>query len=518
MKKYIKNTTIVLFISLLSFSCGKEFLNQPPLDQITIDNFYQNKEQLDAATASLYGFPWFNFNDKAFAAIGDLQAGNMFTWDGAYKPFSNFSVQQSNQRLPEAWGALFKVVGMSNSVINTLPAKAASSIAPAVVNNAVGEAKFMRALAYFYLVRIWGPVPIIENSEALATGDPIVPKNNIDDVYKLIIKDLEFSEKNCSATKNVEGRVSKWTAKALLAKVYLYQENYALAQQKAEEVINSGQYQLMNSYADIFRTKNDNSAESVFAWQWVACPDCWGQQNTAQAYIAPFGQGLTETGDGWGSLMASIDLVTSYEKDDKRKSATVMTPGSVYPELKSKTHPNGFTYPTDRDISSTRANVRKYIVGAPQENGGTDGPVYFMRTGINTNIIRYSDVLLIAAEAIAKGGSTSDAKALEYFNKVRQRAGLSPKPSITQDDIMKERRVEFAMEGEYWYDLGRLDRAKAIEVIGKQQRGFYWGPGENDIVDEKFKPTEKDFYLPIPQAESDRNPLLLKEPVPYTFK
>jgi starch-binding outer membrane protein, SusD/RagB family len=512
----MKKSILLLAAVMLATSCKESFLEQPPQDQITVDNFFRTPEQVSAATAALYGSPWFNFHDKPIYALGDMLGGNMHTYDGGFLPFLNFSVRQDNPRLSEAWSGLFKVVGFANAVINTLPGKAAG-VEETVVKRAIGEARFMRALAYFYLVRIWGAVPIIANSETLATGDYKVPKNPAADVYKFITNDLLYAEANCPVSYGGQdkGRVTSGAAKTLLAKIYLYQKDYANARKKAEEVVASGAYTLLPDYAQLFKQKNNNNAESIFALQWVLCPDCWGQQNTHQAYFAPFGQGITETGDGWGSATPSIDLQRAYEQGDKRKKATIMTPGDFYPELTSKANPNGYTYPAERSKApgATQASIRKHIVGSPTS---PDGPVYFMRTGLNTNILRYAELLLIHAEAVlGSNASTADAAALASFNAVRQRAGLGPKQSITQDDILQERRIEMALEFDYWYDLTRIDRAKAIAMIAAQERGTY--VNVTNVNSQKFTPTSAQFLMPIPQSESDRNPLLLQEPVPYKF-
>jgi starch-binding outer membrane protein, SusD/RagB family len=515
MKKIFLQYGLMAAIMFIAVDCQKDFLVVDPQDQITLDNFYKNAEQVNAATASMYGFPWFNLNDKTVYAIGDLMGGNLHTGDGQYRPFMTFSVRQDNPRLNEAWGSLFKVISFANSVINVLPSRVDKSVEQGVVDRAIGEAKFMRALAYFYLVRAWGPVPIIENSEALATGDFKVPRHRTEDIYKFMIRDLEAAAQSCPVSHSGadKGRVTSGAAKALLAKIYLYQRDYAKARQKAEEVVASNVYALMPNYGDIFKTKNDNNIESIFAWQWVACPDCWGQQNTNQAYFAPFGEGITETGDGWGSLTPSVDFQRAIEKDDKRRNANIMTPGAVYPELTSKTNPAGYKYPDTKFISGTHANIRKYIVGSAIS---PDGPVFFMRTGVNTNILRYAEVLLIHAEAImGSNASTSDAAALASFNKVRQRAGLGPKQSITLLDILQERRVELFLEHDYWFDLGRIDRSLAKQIISNQERGTYYN--DTDISSEKFTPTDADFLLPIPQSETDRNPLLLQPAVEYRF-
>ena len=514
---FIKYTAVLGLSLLATTSCKEEFLNQTPLSSITIDNFFQNKEQLLASTGALYGFPWFNFNDKALVAMGDVMGGNVHTYDSQFQPFMVFSVQPANARIAEAWASLYKVVGMSNTLIKLIPEKAATSISKEDINAAIGEAKFMRALAYFYLTRLWGAIPIVEDSQ-LATGDANINRNRPEDVYKLIIKDLHFAEINCQPNKSTDGRISVWSAKALLAKIYLYQKDYVNARTKAEEVINSGQYSLMSDYSDCFKQLKNNNAESVFALQWKANADAWGVQNTAQAYLAPYGEGIVETGDGWGSVTPSIDLVGIYQKNDKRKKPSIMTAGDIYPELISKSNPKGYTYPTTRLISASKSNFRKYVVGAPPANGGTDGDVFFMKTSLNTNILRFAEVYLIAAEAImGTANSTSDVKAISYFNKVRIRAGLAPAQTITFDDIIQERRIEMAGEGDYWYDLCRIDRAKAIDIISKQERGIFYDL-TNPPAERKVTPTTKDFLMPIPQGESDRSPKLLEEPIPYVFK
>jgi starch-binding outer membrane protein, SusD/RagB family len=499
-------------------NCKEKFLNQTPQHQNTIDNFYQTREQIFATTAVLYGAPWFNMNDKAFACLGDCLAGNTHSYDSQFQPFVNFSVQAANPRIAEAWGSLYKVVGMANSIINIMPVRVSSNVAKEDINTALGEARFMRAVAYFYLVRLWGAVPIIEDSQELAIGDANVNRNRVEDVYKFILRDLQFAEANCQPSKSATGRVSSMTAKGMMAKVYLYQKDYKNALKKAEELIYSGQYSLMPEYFDCFRALKNNNSESIFALQWKANPDDWGTQNTSQAYLAPFGEGITETGDGWGSIAPSIDLVNAYEKGDKRKKATIMTAGDYYPELISKTNPKGYTYPTNKKISDSKASWRKYIVGSPPANGGTDGDVFFMKTNLNTNILRFSEVYLIAAEAIlANKSTTQDGKALSYFNKVRARAGLESRTEISFDDILQERRIELAGEYEYWYDLSRMDRTKAIKIISNQERGNYFDT-TSPPISYKVNPTEKDFLIPIPLTEPDLSPKLLDEPVPYIFK
>ncbi|MEO8255180.1 MAG: RagB/SusD family nutrient uptake outer membrane protein, partial [Flavobacterium sp.] len=199
-----------------------------------------------------------------------------------------------------------------------------------------------------------------------------------------------------------------------------------------------------------------------------------------------------------------------FEEKDSRKKNTIMTDGDVYPELLKKQ--GGFKY--KKIYSSTAANFRKYIVGSAAER--TD--VFFMKTSQNTIILRYSDILLMHAEAILAGAnSTSEASALSAFNEVRTRAGLPTKAVLTRDELFNERRIEFALEGQYFFDLKRRGIAEATAIISQQEVGFYSDPERTKLVSRKITPGSGYFELPIPQSAIDTNPSLLEPPVPFNF-
>ena len=514
---------LALLLLIGETACKKEFLDTPPLDAISSANFYSSVQQVNQGTAPLYNVPWFDLNDKALWAIGDISSGNLNTGDPAVVNFRNFLLTGDNIRLIESWRSLFNAVAQANFIINNLPVSVAPSVDKSVVNRALGEARFMRALSYFYLVRLWGAVPIIENNLDVLTNSQ-VSRNRVEDIYTLILNDLAFAEANCPLKSRYSGtdaaRVSQGAAKALLAKVYLYQKDYAKARVKAEEVINSGEYELMADYADIFKLKNNVNAsgsankETIFAFIWQTDNAGWGVQNTNQGYFAPYGEGITGANDGYGSAFPTIDILNTYESGDKRLAATFMVPGFYYPELKQAN--GGYTYPASPQLSPTYGSIKKYVIGTDADNGGK-GLVAALKTPINTNVLRYADVYLIAAEAIMAGTSTtSDAKALTYVNKVRSRAGLLPKTTLTFDDLLRERRLELAVEADYWFDLGRIDRAKAITLISQQERGFY--DGNKKVYSDKKTPRTEDFIFPIPNSELSKNPKLKEEPVAYTFK
>lgn len=509
--KYIKYplALVTCLLVLVLGSCSKEFLDRPPEDSSALDNFYNNEAEITGNLNALYGSVWFNFNTKAMWSISELASGNGRTWSGDVVNFGNFTVSGDNAVLTEGYGALWSVVAQSNAIINNLPDRVGEGVSQEAVDNALGEAKFMRGLAYFYLVRIWGPVPIIENNLDHVYS-PEVPTNRVEDIYEFIERDLEFAVDNLySGARSNTGHVSSNGAKALKAKVHLYQEEYDVARQLSLEVINSGEFRLLDDYADLFLTENNNNEESIVALQWTDAG--YGTGNAMQAAFA-ISTNITGTGDGWSQLGPTIDLQEAFEPGDERRPATIMLAGDHYPSILSSE--GGYTVPEDVSSQGTRAGVKKYVVGTPDDNGGRGR----MQGAVNnTYIMRHADVLLIYAEAVlGNSESTSDQSALDAFNSVRQRAGLGILPAITMDDILQERRVEFAIEGEYWFDLGRIDRNWAIEIMSNQERGTYSNDG-SEIFSENYTPTDEDFTMPFPSVDVALNPLLLEDPVPYEF-
>jgi starch-binding outer membrane protein, SusD/RagB family len=528
-----RNILLYAIMGFFLLSCSEDFLDRPPQDAITIDNYYKTVDQINAATGLLYGWPWFTLNDKAHWTIGDSRAGNDWTNDGGMAQFFTFSVVPSNAHLGEAWTSLWQVVAHANAVINEIPARAPSDIPKSVTDRAVAEGLFMRATAYFYLVRLWGGVPIILNNSD-AVNNPKVPRNKVEDVYTLIIRDLERAIPLLPPTPFSSGRITSWAAKGMLAKVHLTyagynqsgtrnQEHLTKARTLAEDVVKNSGLTLFPSYADLFKFENQErvQGEVLFAFQWISCQG-WGTQNTNQAYWAASGT-LTGAGDGWGGYKGpTIDLQNEYEAGDLRRQSTFMINGDVYPELQKAA--GGYKHVIEQNSPGpTMANIKKYVIGTAADNGGP-GKVCFMSTGMNTNVLRLADVYLIYAEAIlGNNATTTDADALSAFNAIRGRAGLTPKNSITWEDIRKERRLELAYEAEYWYDIVRwyyYNPQGAMNHINNQERGnYYWDADAQELkLDSKrFTVSASSFFLPMPQGDADKNPLLLQDPVPYNW-
>ncbi|MBO9727769.1 MAG: RagB/SusD family nutrient uptake outer membrane protein [Chitinophaga sp.] len=543
-KRYLMAFTLLSTLG----SCSKSFLNRPPEDNIVDVNFFQTSDQVMASTAPLYGLVWFAYNDKAANGIGDGRAGVLMS--GSYQ-VANIRMQTTDvtPEVYSAWSAFFNVIAQSNMAINNVTKYTAATVSQNVKNTAIAEGRFMRGLAYTYLVQNWGPVPVIEDNYKLVT-DTSVTRNTVESVWGFIIREMRFAAANLPATPVQKGRLTKWAAEGMLAKIYLTraglggngtrkQTDLDSAKWFAKDVIANSGAALMTNYEDLFLTKNNNNSESLFALQWKYDGD-WGTQNSVQAFFA-YGSEITGFQDGWGAdIGASLDQLNLYSPNDKRRKATFMFPGDHYSYIhQSVDDPNNLGKKIIQELQvplrsnsdgkyNTRAWVKKYVVGRPEDN---DGKVTQQHTEISTYMLRLADVYLLYAEAIlGNAASTADGEALKYFNAIRKRAGVTENNTITWDDLYKERRRELAMEGQAWNDLLRLhyyNPKKAIDLVNAQDKGTYkivpntetnatsWTITSDQPA--QYPVTESNFLLPYPAAELTAAPNLRKPPVPYSY-
>lgn len=536
---------LILALAIMVNSCS-DFLDIQPNNLITGGGL--TTDNLPSLTAPLYNKVWFDFNDKFYFGLGDGMAYNLYAPYSDYVyPFADLSVTGLTGPLVSAWSSLYVVVQQSNKAIKSINESSADESAKVQY---IAEARFTRGLAYWYLASLWGNVIISEDPSPL-TSNPVVNSNPQKDAYEFAIRDMEFAAKYLPETVGQAGRVNRYGAFGMLSRFYLdysglvasgYGENpnvgtrdagyLDLAKKAAEKVINLSSFRLMTNYPDLFIIENNNNSESMFAFQWVPGQNSstgYGVINTHQAYFA-YSSEVTGDDAAWGDwTRCPYDMIKEYESNDIiRRKATWMGYGDHYPEINKAN--GGLTY--ERNVSgnsSTTLNVKKGVTGSARDNSA----IGRMNSALNTYILRLAEVYLNYAEAIlGNNANTADAEALKYFNQVRTRAGLPAKESITWEDLRHERRVEFCMEGRYWYDL--LSRSyyrqqEVINYIAGQNRGvipaFLFSAPNNLSIDETSNPGTRPvgqvnasiFRLPYPESELIQNPKLGESPDPYVF-
>jgi starch-binding outer membrane protein, SusD/RagB family len=556
MKKFRINYIIGLLAPILFLSsCKEEFLDRPPKDAITAPNYFQNDAQLASATAGLYSITWFTYNDEASFNLGDFRGGSTFS---AYSSQDNvtFATNGATSQNGAAWRSFFIVVGQANSVIENVKKYSGPQVTERAKKVAIAEARYMRALAYRFLVMNWGPVPIIENHTNLLDNPLEVKRNTVSSVWKFITREMRAAAEDLPVELSQPGRLTQAAAEGMLARFYLTRAGVESssgarnqvfldsAKYYSEKVITSGTYKLLDNYYDLFKVPYDNNSESMFSLQWTFNSD-WGYGNSALSHLIY--DGSISNGDGWGGdkgatlwmLQQYEGLVENGRTLDKRLYATYFMPGATYPDIQigdEVKKPLVFPY---RNENTNFASIKKYISG-PTTDAQPSAPQKYDQ---DTYMMRLAEMYLIYAEAaLGNNAETNDAKALQYLDRIRYRAGLpqltvgntTTLRPITLDDILKERFTEFAMEGMIWYDMVNLhywNPTKAYSIISNQDRGFYkitpdnfpnvtkWTVAPNlDDNTRKFQANEGNFYLPIPDAELSQSPNLREEPIDYVAK
>lgn len=523
MKKY--KVYALLLMVMIGASCKKSFIERSSLDGTTLTNYYNTAEEVRSLTSTLYGLPWSGYENRAMDVIGDVMAGNEYTGGGNADdaPFLNFTLASTAVRVADAWKVFYKIGGWTSEYMKALEQKKAMGGNAAILDPAIAECHFFKGTVYFYIARIWGDAPIINNpGETALTGKFNVPRYLKKDVLQFALEELKLAEAGLPETDPVPGRLNKYAAKGMMAKLYLYRKDYDSARMKAQEVIQSNKYELVEDYAGMFNSSaNNNNKESIFSIQHQLTGNPWGSGNQKNPDRGP-GNLQTDEASMWELYIPTMDIREAFESGDIRRHGSMMEQGWSKPEWKPKNSnatyntfmSGGYIYDTTQTVgdggqkNSTRSNIAKYVVGPGAKYGGET--VLGMNTGINTMILRYADILLIYAEAVlGDGPATTDAGALEAFNKVRARAHLLPKSPITMEDILQERRVEFAFEGDYWFDIQRQGFEKAKAIILSQNRGT----ADYPYYVTSF--TESMMHLPIPAVEVLQDPELAKDPVPY---
>lgn len=469
----MKRNILTIFLILIGMSSCNNFLDLVPEYQISNNVFYKTQNDFDRALIGAYSSIRGLYNNSAILYAAELRTDNAeINWSSptvSEMQFEQNALTSTNGTVANIWNVCFTTISRCNTILNRIDAVDFDITAK---NKIVGETKFLRALSYFYLVRLFGDVPINEQSfgspgEIQAADLTRKPKEQ---VYDLIIADLTGAETLLPTTLNSDKtHASIGTVKSLLGKVYLTRKNYAAAETKLKEVIDLNQYSLHDNYAALFTEGNNNLKESLFEIQFIR------GRSLGNNYSALFTPAITSMAifpnnlQGAGRITPTLNLFNAYEVGDKRKSTSV----------------NDSVRLINGSKSPSRYALKFVDFKVVDTN---DGAVTF-------TVMRYADVLMMYAEALNEQSKMT--QALPFLNQIRSRVGLASLSGLNQEQFRlameKERKVEFMFEGQRWFDLVRTGRAR--EVIN----AYYTSKKQS------FSVTETELLFPIPLSEIELN-------------
>lgn len=549
--KYIIST--IALTGVLALTGCEDFLEQKNTHDLNQQTFFDSEAALRAATAPLYNYVWAGFNDKFYYGMGDGRANNITAQYSDYiYPYTNLSETSLSQGLTDAWNSFYSVVAQANNTINNITDYSAPTLSEDSKRASIAEARFMRGTAYWYIASLWG-VGIIYTNTSSMVNNYVVPANPGVDVIEFAIRDLEYAAKYLPKTPADAGRVTCYSAYGMLSRVYLSmaglttdglyngsnvatdfnrgtrnQTYLDLAKRAALKVIAESGAGLIDNYGDLFAAKSfNNNSESLFQLQWLPATQANSSAcgNTMVRFLA--WSTMVADKDAWGGatycswnlweeFKTYKDETLSKTVDDAvRRHYSVASYGEFYPDMNMKN--GGYTYGETENPGNQGANIKKYVIGTTADNGGISEPG---NSGTNTYMMRLAEVYLNYTEAVlGNSASTTDT---EYFNRVRTRAKMESKKSITYEDLRHERRMEFAFEGQYWYDLVRRSYYRQQEVINymnHQQRNasyeYQTESGVYEISPDYVEPgngvataTANSLILPMSDTDQSKNPYL----------
>jgi starch-binding outer membrane protein, SusD/RagB family len=496
--KFNKNITkLVLGTALVFFGSGcSDFLEEPDKSNFTLENYFTKPEHAESVVNSIYeslrgtlgggfgGAPWMMLEFATGLANTELgQAQNSI--------FVRNLVNNSDNGYGQTyWTNNYRGIANANLAIAKIPD---ISMNEAAKKKYLGEARFLRALYYYELVRIFGNIPLITEPINLKSPELYPDQATPEQVYKQIEADLVEAEASGLPYTDVTGRVSLGAVKSLLASVYLTMAGYPLqkkeyyqkAADKAKEVIDSGKYSLFPTYDDLHNPARKNTGENIFMVQYAAfvLPSNW------QSSIIPYNQGISAYTDETGAIFANKEFVESYAQGDKRVE-------------EKQFYYRTFSLRSDR--TKTRDLGGYYIY----KLFDSEAQLSTTSSNLNWTVLRYAEVLLTYAEASNEAGGAT-AAAYDAINKVRQRASLPALSGLSQEQfreaVWKERFYELSFENKTWYDMARL--RKAFNVSTKSFENFV---GHKFSYGPVLK--ERELLFPIPTAEIRNNSKLKQNP------
>lgn len=485
MKKYI---IFCLGLCVFTLGCQPE-LNLAPISNKSTATYYKTAADASSAITATYSILQNSiYNAETILTPTTVAADDgvpFLTGNADRRALWSFNISTNNTWTSAPWASSYSGIQRANAVIKSVPL---INMNTSLRDRYVAEAKFLRAFHYFNLVRFYGGVPLVAE-EVVILENAIISRASIEEIYKFIEKDLLEAETVLPDKYTVSeiGHATKGSVKGLLSKVYLTwagtskaSEYWSKAAAKAKEVIDSGNYDLWQNFDEVFEIKNRGGKESVFEVIYVT--DVLGQSHST--YWAPRGATYVP-GNGYGTIRVSKSLWDSFSPTDKRISGSFLTNDLSKPAVK---------FTVDIPDPSLAVSFWKLTDLNSKVLGGNGKSFPYMR---------FSEVLLIYAEALNEVSNVPNSEAYKAINRVRTRAGLSDLSGLNQaqfkDAILLERRLELSHEGHRWFDLVRTGRL--LEAVSKE-------------VSFGRNPTIKAHHVlfPIPQREMDANPKLVQNP------
>jgi hypothetical protein len=525
MNKLKQYTFAVLGVGLGLLSCTDSFLDTESKTSLTDDNFYKTIADAEMALVGCYdGFQRTSSNGNlSFYIVSEILSDNCFGGTGFvdkrdYQALDRFDIAQSpsdNNLFNGTWGDYYTGIFRCNKLLQKLDGTDFSNH-PDTHPRIEGETRFLRALMYFDIVRLFERVPLLTEP---TTAN--LPQADPSDTYKLIVEDLKFAAANIpedaylkANAKDNDGRATCYAAKALLARVYLFYTGFygkddlgvtkTEVLQGLEDVIGSHEFDLIRNFntlwpaASYVPNEADNSLdksvfagmgniETVFAQKFNNTSNYNGDVD-GNRWLVMMGMRNTNWspyGKGWGACTVNPRLVNAFSDTDARKVASII-------DIKKEGIETAFDIKDQREY--TGYTVKKYTPTAlPDGTSDTGGDKDFqVSQDQDYVVIRYADVLLMAAEL-------GSANAQSYFDLVRTRAGLVSKP-VTPADIMNERRLEFAFEGLRYWDLLRQGLETAASTIAQTQKVLS-GDNEEEIVITAENIKKTGGFMQIPNTQ-----------------
>jgi len=500
MKKNIILSVVCGMVAMASFTSCNDFLQVSASNQKEMDHSFTTYDELRLATAYLYMKPWFGFHSTRLFAMGDARGNNIYgdnNNEQGYAPYCLFTDKPNTPGLADAWNSLYIVVTQADYIINDYAPQGRLHFDEKLANSCEGEARFMRAAAYYYLASYWHDVPIMENPLEHTNAFNLAP-TRFEDVIRYGIRDLEYAAGALPLT-DTDGRVTRYSALGLLARYYVtlaayargghctqatlsyYEASdsndlaeilYGLAKKAAGEVITSqSKYGLMEDYEEIFRVQNNNCKEVLFALQPLQGVDSYGMGNTNGSGLCSYTELLNGL-SAYNSSYISYDCLRMliHSGGRSRLRANVLCPGEFYNYIGTHTAEGGWSagYKAGQKSGGVETNrkvaFKKQVVGSAED---TNNIAISGNSGFCTPMLRLSEIYLLYVEAcMGTKEELTDRSALQYYDDVRKRAyklEMENDPdfryydtySLTRNDLMKEYRMEFFMEGLWWPTLVR---------------------------------------------------------------